>query len=155
MSLEPTKKLRDILERVVSLDEDAAFFFVFSIKDNQAKIIELNTMGQLFNEGVDSLNRLLGDYAPSTRESKIRRFGASFPSHITLFEEGDFYDSFKVKVFNNGKFEITANTQKNDTDLAQRYGEEIIGLTEESTEILSEFVVKDLVQYVRVELGLQ
>ena len=57
---------------------------------------------------------------------------------ITLFDTGDFYDTFKVIPFLGG-FEIDANPIKENTNLFDEFGEDILGLTEESREILVQY----------------
>ena len=135
------------------MDEDEIFFFVFTLDKNQAKIIDLATNKQLFEDSVNADNVILGDYSPFTYEEKVRRFGTSFPRAITLFEEGDLYGSYSVKVFKNGTFEIQADTIKDGEDLEDRFGN-LKGLTDESIEILCQFVVEDIVLFIRDKLGI-
>lgn len=151
--LEPTKRLRDLLQKASSLSQEEAFYFVFSIKKNQDFIIELNTQKQMFEDSVNADNVILGTYTPNTYQAKINRFG-TFPRSITLFETGELYDSYKVKVLKNGGFEISANTIKDGEDLRDRFGE-IEGLTNENLNILIESIVEDVRLYVRLQLGLQ
>ena len=57
-------------------------------------------------------------------------------SRISLFDTGDFYKTFDVKVQSDG-FSITANDRKDDKNLTDIYGKEILGLEDESLEKLS------------------
>lgn len=110
-------------------------------------IIELNTEGQptsqLFEKGEDSLGDSLGEYAPSTIEgtasfegkiSKGQRF-----DHITLKDTGDFYDTWVVIPFLKG-FRMKANPVKEDSNLFDDFGEDIVGLNEENLLILCAFI---------------
>ena len=118
------------------------------ISDPQFKkfIIELNTQDQLFNKGINSLGVSLetigGPYSPNTIEGVPGLFegkkekGLPF-DHITLFSEGDFYESFRIEIGLN-HFRIIANGEKDDGNLFDDWGPEIVGLTQESKQKIVE-----------------
>ncbi len=122
-------------------------------------IIELNTRKQLFDKGIDSTGRLLsdigGDYSPNTIEGTNQYKGKKEKGlpydHITLFDTGDFYSSFKV-YYNNGNLTISADTIKDTTNLITEWGSNILGLTEESLSILREKALTIILPYVRKKL---
>ena len=107
----------------------------------QQFIIKLNTEGvptsQLFNKGEDSLGVSLGQYTPFTKAIKAEK--GQRLDHISLLDTGEFYESFVVRPFLKG-FTITAKGQKEDTNLFEEYGEDILGLNEENKIILCEFI---------------
>ena len=127
--------------------ENKAFRIVFDTKEIKDKIIYLNTIEQLFNKGVDSENlELFPFYAESTILYKKQR-GQKF-ENVTLNDTGVFYDSFTVTV---GKdfFLIDADPQKEETNLLDVYGEDVIGLTNESKNELMILAYKILGEKIR------
>lgn len=141
-----------MLERVekqlikwINLDADAIFLDILSNREFQQFMIELNTKGQptsqLFEQGVDSLSVSLGDYAGTTiegtssfrgKKDKGQRF-----DHITLEDTGQFYGTFKIEFGGSSfLFKITANPNRNNTNLFDDFGENIVGWTEENLQLI-------------------
>lgn len=142
------------------LTEQAALFFVFSQEDIQLFAIELNTgspnnneFGQLFLQGVDAkgndLTQIGGEYAPSTVEIK-RATGLPF-DRVTLYQEGDFYRSWQFVQQADG-FILRADTIKEGQDLRDRWGVNLIGLTDESIQKLNLEILPEIIDYVLREL---
>ncbi len=124
-------------------------------EDVRALIAELNTFGQLFEDGVDSEGRKLSDirqpYAQTTVQKK-RREGLP-TDRVTLFETGKFYQSWNVTILKNGDIEIEASTEfAPNYDIQQSYGENILGLTEESLSILVDFITPLFVEAFQAEI---
>jgi len=161
--------LDDLIENGRALTIDKALFFVFSDDQMQDLVLELNTGGgiflrgvdgQLFNDGIDStgiklsdlgdkLSDLGGEYAEST---KIEKRAKGLPTdHITLFDEGDFYRTFNVKV-GKDNIVISANTIKEGQDLQNRWGDELVGLTDESLTILIDEIIPEIIEFIKGEL---
>jgi len=145
------KKVTNILEKAQTLNEQTAW--TLSIDNGvQSKIIELNTIDQLYDEGIDALGQSLGDYSQTSVEVFGKRAG-----HITLKDTSEFYDSFVVLV-KKDSFIIRANTfkqgEKGTIDLTDRFGDEIIGLTDENIIIISELIMTNIVKYVKKHLGI-
>jgi hypothetical protein len=120
-------------------------------------IIKLNTVNQLYDKGIDSRGRSLGDYAANTIEgTKLykgkKEKGQRF-DHITLNDTGDFYESFKINLDSNSDFSIEADTIKDSIegtiDLLDAYGEDILGLTDESLKTLREKALEILIPYIK------
>jgi hypothetical protein len=119
-------------------------------------IIELNTQKQLFDKGEDSrgvkLSDIGGDYSAATIygtvnfEGKIQK-GLPY-DRVTLFDTGQFYESFFV-YFSGKDLVIGANTIKDGTDLLNEWGENILGLSEESLVKLREAAIPILKQYIK------
>jgi hypothetical protein len=143
-------KLHKLLDRAANLSEEKAW--IVSVDNGvQKRIIELNTIDQLFNKGIDALGQSLGDYSQVSVEVFGKRAG-----HITLRDTTEFYNSFVVLVLKD-RLIIRANTIKNDpikgtTDLTDRFGEEIIGLTTENIEKISEIILVNIIEYVKRQL---
>lgn len=154
--------LSDLIENGRALTINRALFFVFSDDQIQDFILELNTgggiflrgiEGQLFSKGVDSQNKKLidigGDYSTSTKIEK--RFKGLPTDHITLFDEGDFYRTFKIDVAKDS-VTIEANTIKEGQDLQNRWGDELVGLTDESREALINEIIPEIIEFIKREL---
>lgn len=146
--------LYDLISRTEKLTDQFIGRSMFSRDDVKKFIIELNTMGQLFDLGVDSLGNQLPLYSETTEilTNGLKRAGTPF----TLKNTGEFYDSFIIVPDNNGNAEIQANTLKADVDqivdlldIATPY---ILGLTKESNEKLSAFLVSIIQEIVRKTL---
>lgn len=118
---------------------------VFKSKEVKEKIIELNTIDQLF-KGENKNGDLLGTYSTFTalfNQNKSFTLNGitkrkDLGNAIFLYDTGEFYDSFNVLFYNDG-FIITADDEKDGTYLAERYPN-IIGLSNESIGKLREFV---------------
>ena len=149
-------RLTDLIENGKGLSFNSTLFFVFSQKDIQLFAIELNTgspnnneYGQLFIEGVDSkgveLSRIGGDYAPVTKD--IKRFEGLPFDRVTLYQDGDFYRSWEF-IQKNDSFILRADTLKDGEDLQERWGSDIIGLTNESITRLANEVLPEIINYI-------
>lgn len=138
--------LTDFLKSFIKL-EKTYFKTIFSREDMQDEIIRLNTHEQLYERGVDSLGQDISPdgYAQFTIDYK-RETGQRF-DHVTLNDTGAFYDSFAIKV---GKdfFIIDADGIKDDDDLFDIYGDDVLGLTDESVDDLQLFVYDVVVEMV-------
>lgn len=138
------KDFERLLNNLNKLDINDIFFSLW--KDNKVQnfIIELNTEGkptsQLYELGVDSKGDSLGEYSPYTIQFKVDK-GQRF-DHVTLKDTGDFYETFNVKPNKKG-FEIVANPNKDDDNLFEVYGKEIVGLTDDNQKILLAFIETD------------
>lgn len=93
------------------------------------------TEDQLFEKGEDGLGNVLGEYSDFSKffkENIAGSLGRSTRSdHITLRDTGDFHESVKVKVTSKG-IEIVADTQKDDTDLINEFGPDILRVNSEN-----------------------
>ena len=142
------ERLRKVLQIIISLDVNDVMFAILSKSDVKQLIIILNTDEQLF-KGIDSTDTTLesigGEYAPSTKDLKVLK---GLPiDRVTLFDEGDFYDSFTVIPDKTG-FTIEADTLKGSYDLQNDWGFNLIGLTDESKNELVEVIKDEIVDYI-------
>jgi hypothetical protein len=143
-------KVTTMLDKAVNLNEDLAW--IVSIDNGvQKEIIRLNTIEQLYNEGIDALGQSLGNYSKTSVEVFGKRAG-----HITLKDTSEFYNSFVVLV-KKDSYTIRANTfkqgNKGTINLTDRFGEEIIGLTEENQDLINEMILINIIKYVKKQLG--
>jgi pectin methylesterase-like acyl-CoA thioesterase len=143
------KTVHKKLDAAMKLDENKAWFFAI---DNGVKeeIVQLNTIDQLFDKGIDSLNKSLGKYANTTIELYKKPKGQKY-SNITLKDTGDFYRSFKVEVTKDS-IKINANPIKEDNNLFDDFGAEIVGLTTQNRMRVSEMILNKIIIYVKKQL---
>ena len=140
--------IEDIIDRALLLDENRAWFQVID-REMQWEIIRLNTIDQLFDEGLKSDGSYLPDYSKASVEIYGKEDG-----HIKLKDTGEFYRSFVVKVDPKG-MEIIADTAKGTTandDLVNRYGINILGLTDENNNVIVDALINKYVEYLENEL---
>ena len=151
MAFEAIRKLTD---RVAKLDEGIILNRFVELPIVQKFILDLNRVDQLFNKGVDSKNRALGVYTPFTINSKNER-GVPVPSdfHITLFDTGQFYSTFVI-IPGKDFFEIDAKPIREDSNLFEDFGEDILGLNDENLQILIDFFKETVVLRVKEQLRL-
>lgn len=126
--------LNDLLRNTkILMDPDIIWNHVFSDKQFQVWILDLIRDDQLTEKGVDETGQIIGYYTRYTEELTNGRKRAG--EHYTLFDTGDFYKSMVILLGTN-YFEIDADPIKENANLFTKYGEGIIGLTEESLEKL-------------------
>lgn len=123
----------------------------------KAFIIDLNTNEQLYDKGIDANGIKL--------RSKFAKFGRYYSDHtielkkikgeptdrVTLKDTGDFYHSFKLKL-KDGAFVIDADTIKDDNDLIEVWGEDILGLTTESLNKIIELSIEILIPIIQKKI---
>ncbi len=144
------ESVKDILNKAINLDEVKAWYFAIDI-DMQNNIIKLNTIDQLFNDGIDSLGDSLGEYSPFTVE--LKKAKGQPTNRITLKDTGDFYKTFKVEVKDDSFF-INANPIKDDSNLFDDFGSEIVGLTEDNQKKISKTILDNTIKYIRKQLAI-
>lgn len=111
-----------------------------SIKKNEAEAIDLNT-DQLYS-GIDSLGNSLGTYTEFTKRQKRAKGQPS--DRVTLKDEGDFYDGFNIR---SKKFPFILDSSDSKTDmLADKYGDDIFGLTPKNTKEYAREIVLPFAQ---------
>lgn len=125
---------------------------LFNDRNFRKLIIDLNTEEQLFEQGIDSTGRKLGEYAIATIEGTKNFRGKKQKGqpydHITLKDTGAFYKSFQIK-YEGTSLRITADGQKDDTNLFQEYGIDIVGLTEDSMSVVITAALPIVQRYIK------
>jgi len=150
-------RLEDFANNGLALNLYEGLSFMLSFSETKQLIIDLNTgensqRGQLW-QGIDSsgasLQTIGGGYSPYTISQKRLK---NLPTdRITLLQTGDFYASFRVNVHDD-HFTITADTIKNGDDLRARWGDDILGLTEDSIAFLIEEILPEFNEWVLEQL---
>lgn len=135
------------MEALLNLLKNLRKISIFKVLDAVIKknnlselIIKLNTEKQLYNEGIDSLGFKLRPYTETTKRIKKAK-GQPF-DRTTLKDTGDMYKTWEVKMVGN-TITIEADLIKNGFNLEEKYGVNIIGLTDESLQVFIEAVKKD------------
>jgi len=149
------------LEKAQKIDYDQFFVFLFNQEEVQEFIIGLN-QDQLYS-GVNSagipLESIGGSYAPQYKAFKLRKAKKRFGQpndEVNLFLTGDYYDTYMIVNVNEESFTIDSNPFKGKTNLEERYGNLLEGLTQESIEIFVEYLETELLPTVILEeLGLE
>lgn len=112
-------------------------------------IIDLNTEEQLYSQGVDSKGVQLGEYSTYTKGLKQNK--GQRTDHITLKDTGEFYKSFSIRL-EGSSFRIIADGQKEDTNLFKEYGIDILGLTEDSMDVVVTAAIPIIQKYIKANL---
>lgn len=153
------EKLIQIANNVNSLQSHKVAVNVFGINEIQRFIIDLNRIDQLFKKGVDSDGKPIGYYSEVTDiftqgetftfegYSSTKRAG----NHYTLLDTAYFYKSFQVILTERG-FIIEADDQKEGEYLTDKYGLEILGLSENSKYKLARHIIDEVISLVRAKI---
>lgn len=149
-------RVKKILDNALALDENKIINQILSNKSFQEFIIDLNTEGQLFDKGINSLGVKLSDigglYSPVTIElSKAKGRPKKSASSINLFDTGDYYKSFKIVLFNDS-FDIVSDPIKDDSNLFDDWGKEIEGLTEENLQKVIDAIRSKIIPIIRARI---
>lgn len=139
-------RIRRIGERLKS---DSIWFEAID-QDIKDMIIQMNTEDQLEEDGIDSLGRILGGYAPSTIQEKIAK-GQRY-DHITLKDTGAFYDSWIVSVNADAIILDADDESLYDEPLFTVWGEDVLGLTEENLMHLQNAIIERYIEIILNEL---
>jgi hypothetical protein len=141
--------LIDKLQSVADLELNEVAFKIASEKEVKDLVIRLNTKDQLFGLGEDSLGDSLGVYSPFTVEEKKKKGQPT--NRITLKDTGEFYSSFNVVPYRGG-FTIKANPIKEDSNLFDDFGADIVGLNENNLSILREVYKEKTLEVLKEKL---
>jgi len=152
------KDLKNNLQKIADLEINDVAFKIASEKEVKDLVIQLNTEGQLFELGEDSLGNKLqgktilkdGQYSPFTIQEKISK-GQKI-ENPTLEDTGGFYSSFVVVPFRGG-FTINANPIKGSTNLFDELGIDILGLNDENLGILKDVYKEKVLEEIRKRIG--
>lgn len=145
----PFGRLSRIVKNGMGLDEGSTLFFIFSKKDVQDFIIDLNVQGQLYEKGINAegveLESIGGEYSTLTKWLKSEA-GLPF-DRVTLFDTGEFYESFTITANKEG-LTIESDTNKDGDDLQDRWGTKLMGLTNDSKRQLAEHIAQDIYRHI-------
>ena len=144
----------EILNRAASINLDVVLDSVFKKEVVQNFVETLNKEqleSSIDREGeqlsyVDAKGNKRTGYSPLT--AKLSGGKKKIGQPFNLFDTGDFYKSISADLETNG-IKLTANPIKEDANLFEKFGEEIIGLTEENLQRFIDFIRPIFVQEVR------
>ncbi len=130
--------------------QNAIWVKVLSDENFKKWILDLVRQEQLFKEGVDEDNEVIGYYSEWTEMMNPKKVAGT---HYTLFDTGEFYGSFELRVGKN-YFEIDADPLKKDdngetTNLFYKYSTAILGLTNESKDKLAQELIRRYIIAIR------
>ena len=124
-------------------------FCLSIVKQDDEEILDLNRAQLFEGEQADGseINGAYSRYTASLNSSETFSFNGKtkrkeFNETYFLKDTGEFYDSFKLNVKKDG-FVITANTQKDDTNLLI-YGKNLLGLNKNNLSLLTDDLLKQL-----------
>lgn len=133
-----------IMERAKQLSNAGAWFYAFSNdRGLQSKILK-RIKHRLTEYGTNEHGQIIGLYKKSTQAISPNKIAGS---PYTLKDTGKFYNSMYTGLFVDYFF-IDANAQKGNDNLFKKFGDGIIGLTDEDKEWLSEELLKAYLDYV-------
>lgn len=120
-------------------------------------ILDLNRINQLFVNGENTEGNIIGFYSARTDLitrgetfnfkglSSTKKQGETF----TLYDTGKFYKSFRIKINSNGFTILADDSLADGGSLTDKYGSDIIGLSDESKTELAQKLVPYVREYVR------
>jgi len=137
----------DVLDTLLSLEgkEDQIIEEITNQKETQEFLIFV-LQEQLFQSGEDGKGVPIGMYSPFTITIKKRKGQPT--DRVTLKDTGDFYDSYIIKPFNGG-FTIDADGEKEDKNLFDIYGDDILLPNQESLDLIAEYYEEQLIEYIK------
>lgn len=137
----------EILENIVSFEGkgDEIIEEITNQPETQEFLIKV-LQEQLFETGADGNGETLGKYSFLTVQ--IKRAKGQPTDRITLVDTGEFYHSYFIDAFRGG-FIIDADGQKDDTNLFDKYGDDILKPDEETLEEIGEFYKIKIYEYIQ------
>lgn len=138
-------KLHALLRRGKLLSDAVAWFEAFTPR-NKKVILDLIREDQLRDKGIDGNNEEIGFYSFATE--LISGGKKEQGDHYTLDDTGKFFLSMFIRVMSD-RFTINADGQKEDENLFDKYGQEIIKPTDESIDQIKIIIRKSYIAYVR------
>lgn len=146
------ERLRQIAQNAVRLDINEILSDIWRDTFVQDFILEELNQNDQLRKGLKANGKEVGFYRNDGYADFKQAIGSKAPTGtVDLVVTGDFYSTFAVDITPKG-FQITANTGIYEFDFAQKYGEEILGLSEESIQKLQEFVKPMIIEKVREHL---
>ena len=138
-----------VLNKLRTLGTQSIWFKVFQDKTLSKMILEMIQQDQLFKQGIDEDGDIIGLYSEWTEMLNPDKVAGT---PYTLFDTGAFYQSMRIVVLSDS-FVVEAQPVKIDedgkqTNLFEKYGEGIIGLTDENKEKLAVEIKKRFIDEV-------
>jgi hypothetical protein len=141
------KVLRQKINELETLKKSINIIDIFKKKEVIDYIIELNRYDQIWKDGVDYKNEIIGYYSYASEkianiegrsftyrgETKVKEAGDPF----FLLDSKSFFDSFDV-IVGSKSFKIVADSDTAD-EIERNYGN-VLGLTDESKKKFKQFI---------------
>jgi hypothetical protein len=148
-----------LIDKTIGLEEKLILIQVLNGSQVQNFILDLNR-DQLFREGKDANGNVIGYYTGFTEElNEGKTFSYKGESRqkkegdpYLLYDTGDFYKSLEVQVYDE-YFTVYGQDIKEDGALTQKYGNDILGITNENKGKLIEKILPFVIQTIRTELA--
>lgn len=140
-------RLHQLLRRERLLSEAVLWYNIFDT-NLKKQILNWVRIDQLTNKGIDKDGDIIGYYSPVTEMINPKK-KAGEP--YTLNDTGAFYESMYVEVLKDSII-INANPIKGDDNLFFKYGNGIIGLTNENIQKLTIEVKKRYIKEIKKTL---
>ena len=142
-------KIGRMLAAAKRIDMDRLFIDIVSEDSTEKFIVKLNT-DQMRLKFINSDGVLLSDIGGGYSPSTLQRGKKKGEFSVDLYDTGQFHESFRVENVTGSGFEIKSDPNKGDgVNLLDEWGPEIEGLTFESMEVLSRFLVKKYQQRIK------
>ena len=138
-------KIDEQIRRYHLLSEAVAWIDTFD-SVTKKQIIDWIQQDQLIDEGINKFGKIIGYYSYATE--LISNGKKKQGDHYNLFDTGAFFRSFVV-IVGIDAIKIDANAQKGEDNLFKKFGNKIIGLTDENFTKLKELVKKSYISYAR------
>ena len=122
--------LGDLMERTMFISQKEIWFYVFSDMKFKTKVLDFVRIDQLFEQGVNEDDQVIGTYSIITETVYNPEKVAG--THYTLKDTGDFYKSFMMQVLPDGIIINADGIKEDGTDLLEKFTNKILGLTDES-----------------------
>lgn len=125
--------------------DDRAWFYAMSDKAFQDWIVGLIREDQLIDKGIDGDGNVIGYYSPATEAITNGRKRAGDP--YNLYDTGAFHKSIFITVMRDS-FIVEGNGNKGDDDLFVKFGDEIIGITDENMDRVAAILADKYREYI-------
>lgn len=154
--------LRNLCNNIIALDENEVVMSAIRKPEIKRHIIYLNAFDQLFLGGLNSDGEIVGTYRSTTEmmsEGESFTFNGLTKRKIEgdayfFYDTGGFLRSFSVSIKKDG-FTIKANDEIDDEffgTLTEKYGKNLIGLTDESKTELGVKIIPLCQKFIRSEV---
>lgn len=147
-------ELGDMLRRVNNLDPVRVFI---KVSDGEVETLVAELNREQLRQGKNSKDQFLSEIGGGYSDLTLELHPEKSRFTVTLFDTGEYYNSIKVNTDNNGGWEITSDPLKEDfgrtTNLFERWGTDIEGLTDENIEkVISTLLIDKYVKYLEANI---
>lgn len=137
--------IEEKIEALQTFSDNLFEYIRLEVIDDEAIIADMNVQVQLYEQGVYNTGEPISDKVPYTSTTIQVKLAKGQPTNrVTLKDEGDFHASFRV-IADDVSFFIDATDWKA-SKLAEKYGFDIFGLTDENlNELIWEYIYPCLI----------